>query len=140
MDDLFGDDEGKEYNISDEFVRLEDDDETERSEPVPNDRARNKPSPQQSSTSRQERATIPTWLLNDYADVREKLSAEIKRDRQPGCYSWGSFWEGVTNPFFATHKRISIEPELFYKPSYFVWLPHLLVDHIPCPECISKSR
>jgi len=84
-----------------------------------------------------ERSTLPTWLEVDYADMRERLTDEMKKNvsRRPSCYVRGSFIDGSPSPFLVAEKKYQIQPEVFYKPKYFIWIPHTIVGRIPCPGC-----
>jgi hypothetical protein len=77
----------------------------------------------------QERSAMPKWLGDDYADAREKLTDEIKKNvsKRPTCYDRGTFVDGTPFPFFSADHKFQPTPYDFYQPSYFVWLPHLLV-------------
>ena len=116
-------------SISDEFCAIPDDEEeTDSAETV---------------DAQKHRATIPLWLKTDYADVRERLIVEMKKNlsRKPSCYDKRTFIDGSPYPFFNVTKRFKLQPEHFYKPKYFVFIPHLLTGTgIRCPQCLSVSR
>ncbi|KIM34849.1 hypothetical protein M413DRAFT_32970 [Hebeloma cylindrosporum] len=90
----------------------------------------------------QERSSLPKWLSDDYADARERIAAEMRQNpsRKPTCYDKGSFFDNSPSPFFAADRKFQPTPHDFHKAEYFIWLPHLLVDRIPCPECLTTSR
>ncbi|EPQ50510.1 hypothetical protein GLOTRDRAFT_133880 [Gloeophyllum trabeum ATCC 11539] len=118
----------------DEFIPVPDDDES--------DSVRFANTPRNGSHGRVPRSSIPTWLLEDYADVREKIQSEMRRNptKRPTCYDRATFTEGSPFPFFAADRKHQPMPQDFYRPSYFVWLPHLLVSRIPCPACAAAGR
>ena len=125
LDALF-DDNTSNGSLSDEF------------RPIPDDEEEN-----DSELGEAHRATIPLWLKTDYADIREWLIAEMKRNlsRKPTCYDKGTFIDGSQYPFFDATKRFKLQPEHFYKPKYFVFIPHLLTGTpIRCPQCLSASQ
>ncbi|KAG1732183.1 uncharacterized protein EDB91DRAFT_676274 [Suillus paluster] len=89
-------------------------------------------------TPGQPRSSMPTWLKNDYLRVWDWLIHEMKHNssRMPTCYDRYSFYDGAENCFLAA--RASYDGSaagIFHQPRYFLWLPHLLVDRIPCPAC-----
>lgn len=43
-------------------------------------------------------------------------------------------------PVFTTKNMFQLFPHMFCQPDFFVWLPHLFVKRIPCPECFTASR
>lgn len=90
----------------------------------------------------QERSVMPKWLYDDYADTRERLADEIRNNtsKRPTCYERSTFIDGSPSPFFAADHKFQPTPELFYRPHYFVWLPHLLVARIPCPGCTETQQ
>jgi hypothetical protein len=108
LDALFDDNTGN-GSLSDEFRPISDDEE-------------------ENDSGEAHRATIPLWLKTDYADIRERLIAEMKKNlsRKPTCYDKGTFIDGSQYPFFEAAKRYKLQPEHFYKPKYFVFIPHLL--------------
>ncbi|TFY76365.1 hypothetical protein EWM64_g7647 [Hericium alpestre] len=87
------------------------------------------------------RATLPTWLPDAYSAMLERLKAEIASNRphQPSCYNRGTFMEIPPNPVL-TIKDTTFSPELFYQPHFFIWIPHFLVERIPCPACHAAKR
>lgn len=95
-----------------------------------------------SDSGQRQRSATPQWLAQDYADTRERLAAEMKKNasKKPTCYERGSFVDGCPFPFFTAESKIQCTPRDFYRPSYFVWLPHLLVKRIPCPACKAAQR
>jgi hypothetical protein len=90
----------------------------------------------------QERSTMPKWLSQDYADTRERLADEIRKNpsKRPTCYDQGTFIDGTPSAYFAADRKFQPLPEDFYRPRYFIWLPHLLVHRIPCPACVASNR
>jgi hypothetical protein len=123
-----------------EFCPLPDDDEGEdpRQHNIDSDTRKSRPQLQHKG----ERSTLPSWLLTDYADVRERLASEIRGNpsHKPTCYDRGSFIDGSPFAFFNAKNKFQVHPELFYKPTYFVWIPHLFTQRIPCPDCLSHKR
>ena len=86
---------------------------------------------------------MPKWLSQEYADHRERLTAEIRKNasRRPTCYEQGSFISGPSHPFFSAWEKAQPSPSLFYAPCFEVWIPHLLMkSRIPCPNCASAAR
>lgn len=104
-----------------EFCPLPDDDEGEdpRQHNIDSDTRKSRPQLQHKG----ERSTLPSWLLTDYADVRERLASEIRGNpsHKPTCYDRGSFIDGSPFAFFNAKNKFQVHPELFYKPTYFVW-------------------
>lgn len=100
--------------------------------------------PGQTSDARfkEERSVMPHWLKTDYANTRERLAREMKSNasRKPTCYDRETFLDGAVSPFFASHRKFQPMPEDFYKPRYFIWIPHLLAGRIPCPSCRLSGR
>lgn len=88
------------------------------------------------------RSTMPTWLAGEYQRLRERLTAEMKKNVAglPQCYQTNSFYDGVENQYLAARSTFQLSASLFHQPRFFVWLPHLLVDRIPCPACRSAGR
>ena len=91
----------------------------------------------------QPRSSMPTWLKNDYLRVREGLVWEVTRNasRKPTCYDRQTFHDGAENCSLAA--QLSYDGSaagIFHQPQYFVWLPHLLVNRIPCPACREAGR
>lgn len=125
--------------------------------PVPDDEEQddltgNSPTPDPSASATQStttnpihrpRSAMPKWLSQEYADHRERLTAEIRKNagRKPSCYEQGSFISGPSHPFFSAWDKAQPSPNLFYAPRFEVWIPHLLMkSRIPCPNCASASR
>jgi hypothetical protein len=111
----------------DEFSAVPDDDESE---------------PQVGGdTSKEERSAMPTWLKQDYADLRERLAREIKSNvsRKPTCYERNTFIDGTPFSFFSANRKFQPLPEDHYRPCYFIWIPHLLIGRIPCPSCCAAG-
>lgn len=88
-----------------------------------------------------ERSAIPLWLTNDYKAITQRLAGEIKKSskKMPCCYENGTFIDCPPLPYFKAQSQIQLQPRDFYRPKYFIWLPHLLVKCIPCPACISAG-
>lgn len=60
--------------------------------------------------------------------------------KRPRCYEAGTFVDGSPYPYFAAEYRQRPQPRHLYSPSYFIWLPHVLVNRIPCPACVAAGR
>ena len=58
----------------------------------------------------------------------------------PFCYDHNMFYEGNENPFLAAWKTFQLSAGVFHQPCFFIWLPHLLVDRIPCPSCCETGQ
>ncbi|KAG1729206.1 uncharacterized protein EDB91DRAFT_1060137 [Suillus paluster] len=58
----------------------------------------------------------------------------------PTCYDHHTFFDGAENAFLVARSTFQLTPGLFHQPRFFVWLPHLLVDRIPCPSCLKAGR
>ena len=89
------------------------------------------------------RSSMPTWLKNDYHQVWDRLTQEMKHDSScmPTCYKRCSFYDGPENRFLAARKSYDGSAAgIFHQCRYFIWLPHLLVDRIPCPACQEAKR
>ena len=59
----------------------------------------------------------------------------------PTCYDRHNFYDGPENQFLLA--RASYDGSaagIFHQHRYFVWLPCLLVKHIPCPACKQARR
>ena len=89
---------------------------------------------------KEERSAMPKWLKAEYADFRERIAREIKLKGKPMCYQQNTFFDGGGSPFFGSHRKFQPSPQDFYKPCFFVWIPHLLIGRIPCPSCYSAGR
>lgn len=85
------------------------------------------------------RATMPTWLADEYADARTRLDSEITKTGRPVCYKSGQFTMTAPPLVFSRVVPFEIEPQDFYRPRFFVWLPHLF-QRIPCPNCKDANR
>ncbi|KAK2467285.1 hypothetical protein APHAL10511_000834 [Amanita phalloides] len=132
-DDDDDDDEG----LEDEFAEVEGDDED--TDTVACD----------SSSEREHttRSTIPRWLNTHYKAARDMLKREVDESKcrppMPKCYEQHKLWVWDTEPALAmlTQPQTVLEPALFHKPTFFVWIPHCLInDRIPCPECKAAGR
>ncbi|KAG2103734.1 uncharacterized protein F5147DRAFT_808699 [Suillus discolor] len=88
------------------------------------------------------RPTLPAWLPSEYQRLRERLIHEIKNNSShlPTCYDRQTFFDGPENPFLVAKSTFQLTPGLFHQPRFFIWLPHLLVDRIPCPACLDAGR
>ena len=86
------------------------------------------------------RSSMPNWLKADYDDTCERLRIEMKKNLsgKPSCYNAGLFTDAARPPIFASN-NVQLTPSAFYKPTYFVWLPHLF-GRIPCPSCKIANR
>jgi len=82
------------------------------------------------------------WLADNYADIQECFirGMHVNLSGKPTYYDRKTFVDGCTTSFFAVNEHFAPEPEQFYHSSYFVWLPHLLVGHITCPNCVACSH
>jgi hypothetical protein len=82
------------------------------------------------------RSAMPTWLCDDYHDTCERLKLEMQKNvsGKPCCYDAGQFYDLPRLPLFNSLNQVQLEPSSFYRPTYFVWLPHLFA-RIPCPSC-----
>lgn len=94
------------------------------------------------SRTRSSSSMMPTWLAGEYQRLRERLTAEMKKNVTglPQCYQANSFYNGVENQYLAARSTFQLSASLFHQPRFFVWLPHLLVDKIPCPACCAAGR
>ncbi|KAF9231664.1 hypothetical protein BU15DRAFT_82124 [Melanogaster broomeanus] len=93
------------------------------------------------------RSTMPLWLDRRCKEVEQMLKVEIQQSTsspaRPKCYEQGRFWVWDESPLLMLMRRQSyvLEPDVFHRPSFFVWLPHcLLGDRIPCPQCRDNDR
>nr|VWO95947.1 Carboxylic ester hydrolase (EC [Ganoderma boninense] len=88
------------------------------------------------------RSTLPVWLQADYNEVCDHLRVEMERGGSgcPSCYDDGRFVLCPRNIVFSSRNIFNLNPALFYLPEYFVWIPHLLGERIPCPACRSAGR
>jgi hypothetical protein len=87
-------------------------------------------------------STMPTWLAGEYQRLRERLTAEMKKNVAglPQCYQTNSFYDGVENQYLAARSTFQLSASLFHQLRFFIWFPHILVDRIPCPACRAASR
>lgn len=133
-----GDDEDVNYIFSDDIE--------ERRSSLDSDVSKNVPNDEEDEGSdivfKEERSAMPHWLKTDYADTRERLAHEIMSNasKMPTCYERNTFLDGAVSPFFASHRKFQPVPEDFYRPCYFIWIPHLLSGRIPCPSCRLAGR
>jgi len=124
--------------MSEEFEQIPDDDEDDESQTASTTEKSETPSKQIRTYT-----ALPAWLSQDYADTRERLLGEMKKNvsRKPSCYDKGTFMDSSSYPFFVAAKKFQLQPEHFYKPKYFVFIPHLLAGRpIRCPHCLSRSE
>ncbi|TFY77343.1 hypothetical protein EWM64_g6670 [Hericium alpestre] len=132
---------GEDANEEDEFQPVPDDDEPVLASPE-TAALKNQPADGNKRRETQSRSTMPLWLKSVYAEMRERLISEMKTNasRRPTCYDQGSYTIGGPISFYnANHKIVS--PADFYRPFFFVWLPHLfLKDGILCPACVHARR
>ncbi|KAJ8582357.1 hypothetical protein M405DRAFT_876164 [Rhizopogon salebrosus TDB-379] len=131
-------DQGEEESLEDEFRPVADDGGEEEDEHGKRT---------SSTTSGPSRSTMPLWLDAQYKAVEETLKKEIKQSTRsppmPKCYEQQRLWVGDASPFLTllTQQNSAVEPSIFHRPTFFVWLPHcLLGDRIPCPQCKSTNR
>ncbi|KAL6306809.1 hypothetical protein BKA93DRAFT_748184 [Sparassis latifolia] len=80
------------------------------------------------------RSSIPVWLTTEYKNMCDQLQAKMGRNasRNPSCYD-------LKAPIFGMSHQFQLKPSAFYKPRFFVWLPHLF-QKIPCPACSTVGR
>jgi hypothetical protein len=125
----------------DEFQPIPDDDERTSETPEVSDHGTASTAAGSEQTHSKERATLPLWLSTDYADARERLVSEMSKNpsRRPTCYDRGTFIDR-SSPFFTTSTKLQVRPEHFYKPTYFVFIPHVVVGRIPCPHCLNLRK
>ncbi|KAG2133034.1 hypothetical protein DEU56DRAFT_739210 [Suillus clintonianus] len=97
------------------------------------------PTPAENVKAKIPRSTMPTWLHDEYVDARTRLQSEIAKTGRPACYEHGQFTMTAPPLVFSRVVPYKIEPIDFYRPHFFVWLPHLL-QRIPCPECKDAKR
>ncbi|KAG1796365.1 uncharacterized protein HD556DRAFT_1360932 [Suillus plorans] len=71
------------------------------------------------------RATMPTWLADEYADARTRLDSEIAKTGRPVCYESGQFMITAPPLVFSRVVPFEIEPLDFYRPRFSIWLSHL---------------
>lgn len=88
------------------------------------------------------RLVVPAWLANEYKTLQERLEDEMRRSTNglPLCYERGSFYDGTLSTFLSAHRVHQVEPGLFHRPTFFVWLPHLLVPRLTCPACTTTKQ
>ncbi|KAG1786521.1 uncharacterized protein HD556DRAFT_1506943 [Suillus plorans] len=141
---FFGADVELEY-MTDEFAAIGDDDEAVIQDVhIPTPSAPHSPSPEHTSSAngmktKVPRATMPTWLADEYADACTHLDSEIAKIGRPVCYESGQFTMTAPPLVFSRVVPFEIEPLDFYRPHFFIWLPHLF-QHIPCPNCKDMNR
>ena len=101
--------------MSEEFEQIPDDDEDDESQTASTTKKSENPSKQIRTYT-----ALPAWLSQDYADTREQLLGEMKKNvsRKPSCYDKGTFMDSSSYPFFVAAKKFQLQPEHFYKPKY----------------------
>ncbi|OBZ66476.1 hypothetical protein A0H81_13622 [Grifola frondosa] len=142
-DDIFGDEiSADEGHSVDEFRPVPDDEETTMAAAQASSYPITISAQDNESGASRERSALPRWLMNDYENTRERLASEMRNNasRRPTCYDRGSYTDGSACAFLFADRKFQPTPEDFYRPIYFVWLPHVLVGRIPCPNCVSASR
>lgn len=131
-DDIFDDTDAEVEYVQNEFAPLvDDDDDILQGATVP--------APAENTKAKIPRSTMPTWLHDEYVDARTRLQSEIVKTGRPVCYENGQFTMTAPPLVFSRVVPYEIEPIDFYRPQFFVWLPHLL-QRIPCPECKDTKR
>ena len=59
----------------------------------------------------------------------------------PTCYDRYMFYDGAENCFLAAWASYDGSAAgIFHQPWFFIWLPHLLLNKIPCPPCLGARR
>ena len=86
-------------------------------------------------------SSIPLWLIDNYKDLCKCLRTEMKQNAscQPSVYDARQFLIAPKSPMFTAACTNNLSPRLFYKPHYFLWLPHLF-NQIPCLACKATQR
>lgn len=127
--------EDEDEELAVEFSRAGDD---EPSDDAPQESTTNS----NATTGSSPRSGKPSWLPSAYASLRERLTTEMKRSttHMPSCYERCSFYEGTESPFLTARSQFQLDAGVFHQAAWFIWLPHLLVDRIPCPGCIKAGR
>ncbi|KAF8953970.1 hypothetical protein BDZ97DRAFT_2082274 [Flammula alnicola] len=117
-------------------AELDDDDLSEEFRSIGDDNDDPDPPP-----NKKTRSTMPTWLASKYQLIRDQVTTEISKTKQPACYRQGTFYMSDQNVLLSQRGVLDIEPSVFHRKPWFVWLPHcLLGDRIPCPDCRSSHR
>ncbi|KAG0702959.1 hypothetical protein DFH29DRAFT_874812 [Suillus ampliporus] len=132
------DDQDEDKEMLDEFADVCEDEDLEH-DPVNCGLA---PDPDLAATVKQKvRSTMPTWLASEYQNLRERLVCKMRSNSShlPMCYDHHTFFDGAENAFLVAGSTFQLTPGLFHQPRFFVWLPHLLVDRIPCPSCLKAG-
>ena len=93
-------------------------------------------------TSKARSSAKPKWLPNEYQWLRERLTVEMNQNssHMPSCYDRNSFYDGTDSTFLTARSTFQLDAGIFYQPLFFIWLPHVLVDRIPCPACLEAHR
>ncbi|KAG6848519.1 hypothetical protein H0H93_016335 [Arthromyces matolae] len=89
------DDENVDYVVGGD---LAEDEERGEFQSVPDDDDSRSGNVVDADTSRQKRASLPSWLLQNYADMRERLVSEIAKNvsQRPTCYDRGTFFDDAS--------------------------------------------
>lgn len=112
--------------MTDEFAAIGDDDEAVIQDAhIPTPSAPHSPSPEHTSSAngmktKVPRATMPTWLADEYADARTRLDSEIVRTGRPVCYESGQFMMTAPPLVFSHVVPFEIEPLDFYWLHFFI--------------------
>ena len=93
----------------------------------------------ENTKSKVQRSMMPMWLQDEYMDARTHLQSEIAKTGRPACYNNGQFTMTAPLLVFSRTVPFEIEPIDFYRPQFFVWLPHLF-QRILCPSCKDMKR
>ncbi|KAG0705639.1 hypothetical protein DFH29DRAFT_996725 [Suillus ampliporus] len=133
------DDQDEDEEMLDEFADVCEDKDLEH-DPVDCGLA---PDPDLAATAKQKvHSTMPMWLASEYQNLQERLVCEMRSNSShlPMCYDHHTFFDGAENAFLVARSTFQLTPGLFHQPQFFVWLLHLLVDHIPCPSCLKAGH
>lgn len=128
--------------VREEFSKSCDHEESERDGGATSNMA-NETSPATGTQGSKSRGSAkPKWLPNEYQRLRERLTVEMNQNssRMPSCYERNSFYDGTDSTFLAARSTFQLNAGIFYQPLFFIWLPHVLVDRIPCPACLEAHR
>lgn len=105
------------------------------------------PDPDLAATAKQKVcSTLPTWLASQYQNLRERLVREMRSNSShlPPSLQYAddhrTFFDGAENAFHVARSTFQLTPGSFHQSRFFVWLPHLLVDRIPCPSYLKAGR
>ncbi|KAF8134402.1 hypothetical protein EV363DRAFT_1561939 [Boletus edulis] len=93
------------------------------------------------------RAGMPAWLHAHTKFIQDMLKLEIQRSTRnppmPRCYEQQTYRVWDSSPYLTllSQPRAPLEPAVFHRPKFFIWLPHcLLGDRILCPQCKAVGR